>query len=460
MSISDITSALWRHRVIFAVTLVACLAVVIVITALVPRTYRATATLFIGPNIARLDTTQAEQLSRTYTTLASNPVTAEAVLGELDADLTRSQLLEKMSFVPVERTQLLEISAEDESPTEAQRIANTYAEVFTARETEAQAAGGQPAPVAVSQPAIEPTDPAKPNAPLYIGFGALLSLLLASGAALAADRLDRRVRIGRADETVGGELILARIPTLLEPTAKGDGTRSRLANAARIMRSDSFRVLRTNLDLATGGQARTIMVTSPGQGEGKTTIAAQLALTMATDQETVAIVECDLRRRALDVSGFGEQWKRAPHGLAEYLAGEAAPKEVTRSSRSMPNMRVVWAGAATAEPGPLLRSTRLPELLEWLRQENDWVILDTPPIAVGDDALVVSSVADGVLVVVNAEETTRSALQTGLNQLRKVRARVLGVVINHAPAGELDAYRYLTEEPPAPRPRRPQLQKR
>jgi protein-tyrosine kinase len=126
----------------------------------------------------------------------------------------------------------------------------------------------------------------------------------------------------------------------------------------------------------------------------------------------------------------------------------------------MPNMRVVWAGAPTAEPGPLLRSPRLPELLELLRQGNDWVILDTPPIAVGDDALVVSSVADGVLVVVNAEATTRSALQTGLNHLRKVRARVLGVVINHAPAAELDAYRYMTQEPAAPRPRGRPLQKR
>jgi capsular exopolysaccharide synthesis family protein len=448
MSISEITSALWRHRVLFAATLVACSAVVIVITAAVPRSYRATTTLLVGTDVPRLGTDQGEQLTRTYTSLAGNPNIAEAALAELDLNLTRSELLEKMSFTPIERTQLLDISAEDNSASEAERIANTYSEVFTAKVAEAKAAGQAPSTVAISQPAIEPTDPVKPNPPVYLGFGALLSLLLASGVALGADRLDRRIRIGPRDDKLQSELILARIPTLLEPTGLSDGRTSRFANAARILRSDAFRVLRTNLDLATVGRpARTIVVTSPGQGEGKTTIAAQLALTVATDRERVAIVECDLRRRALDESGLGQQWKRAPQGMAEYLNGEAILKEIVRSIPSMPDLRVVWAGAATAEPGPLLRSDRLPELLESLRRSNDWVIIDTPPIAVGDDALIASSHADGTVVVVNAEETTASALEAGLNQLRKVRARVLGVVVNNAPPAELDAYRYLTEVP-------------
>jgi succinoglycan biosynthesis transport protein ExoP len=449
MSINEITSALWRRRLLVVITLVACMAVVIAITAAVPKTYRATATLFVGTDAPRLDASQGEQLTRTYGSLASNPNIAEATLAELDSDLTRSELLGKMSFTPVERTQLLEISAEDDSPAEAQQIANTYANVFVTQAASEQAAGRAPSSVALSQPAIEPTDPVRPNPPVYLGVGAVLSLLLAAGVALAGERLDRRLRIRPTDETVDGTLILARIPTLRQPSGpSADGPR-----AARILRSDAFRVLRTNLDLAAVGEpARTIMFTSPGAGEGKTTIAAQLALTIATDRDQVAIVECDLRRRALDENGLGPQWKRASEGLAEYLNGDATQGKVVRSNASLPNLKVVWAGAATAEPGPLLRSGRLPELLDTLRRTNDWVIMDTPPIAVGDDALVASAQADGVVVVVDAEDTTRSALEAGLNQLRKVRARVLGLVINNAPAAELDAYRYLTEEP-SERPR-------
>ena len=132
MSIADITAALWRRRVLFAITLIACFGVVAVITAAVPRIYRATATIYVGNNVPRLNTDQGEQLTRTYTTLAGNPNVAQAAIAALDIGLTRQQLLDKMSFTPVERTQLIEIAAEDKSPSQAQRIANTYADVFAA----------------------------------------------------------------------------------------------------------------------------------------------------------------------------------------------------------------------------------------------------------------------------------------------------------------------------------------
>lgn len=458
MSIAEITSALWRRRLLFVITLLASVAVVVAITAAVPKTYRATATIYVGTDVAKLDTSQGEQLTRTYTALASNPNTAEAAIDELGLDLSRSELLGKMSFAPVQRTQLLEISVEDRSPEEAQRIANAYADVFTARVDEAVAAGRAPSPVALSQPAVEPTDAVRPNPPLYLGFGAIVAFLVAGAAALMRDRLDRSLRVSRGDQTVMGELVLARIPRLLEPSvASGDGPRSRAESAARILRSDAFRVLRTNLDLA-GTAARTIVITSPGADEGKTTIAAQLALTVATDRDRVAIVECDLRRGALDRSGFGKQRNRSSRGLAGYLEGEASLGQVVTSVSSLPDLKIVWAGDTVVEPGPLLRSDRLPMLLESLREGNDWVIIDTPPIAVGDDALIASSHADGTVVVVDAKETRASALEAGLAQLRKVRARVLGVVINNAQPSELGAYRYLAEEPAGERG--PRLQRR
>jgi capsular exopolysaccharide synthesis family protein len=243
---------------------------------------------------------------------------------------------------------------------------------------------------------------------------------------------------------VQGQTILARIPTLLAPS-KADGAK---ADAARIVRSDAFRVLRTNLDRVPGGPARTIMITSPGAGEGKTTIAAQLALTVATDRERVAIIECDLRRRGLNSSGIGADRERNAKGLSDYLDDAASLRQICKPAPSVRDLTVVWSGEHVPEPGPLLRSDRLPELIEHLSRDNDWVIIDTPPLAVGDDALVVSDRADGTVVVVDAEQTTGPALEFGLNQLRQVRARVLGVAVNHAPPAEIDAYRYLTEQPP------------
>ncbi len=447
MSFAEITAALWRRRLLFAITLIASFGVVALITAAVPRIYRATATIYVGTDQPRLSTDEGEQLARTYTTLAGNPNVAQAALSALHIGLTRQELLDKMSFTPVERTQLLEIGAEDKSPEQAQRFANTYANVFTTNVGAQVDAGTAPARVAVNQAAVVPTDPVRPKPTLYLAFGALLSILVAGGVVLVRDRLDRRLRIGSRDEAVLGQTILARIPTLQPGRTDGKGAR---VDAARIVRSDAFRVLRTNLDRVPGGPARTIMVTSPGAGEGKTTIAAQLALTVATDREQVAVVECDLRRRSLDGGGFGEQIQRTSKGLAEYLDDAASYRQIVKPAPSIRDLTVVWSGEPVPEPGPLLHSDRLPELIEHLSGENDWVIIDTPPIAVGDDALVISSWADGTVVVVDAQETTGPALEFGLNQLRKVRAPVLGVVINHAPPAELDAYRYLTEEPKQP----------
>jgi polysaccharide biosynthesis transport protein len=458
MTFAEITSALWRRRLLFAITTVACLAVVIAITAAVPKVYRATATIYVGTDVSRLDTSEGEQLTRTYTALASNPNTAQAAIDELGLDFTRSELLGKMSFAPVQRTQLLEISTEDESPAEAERIANGYADVFTDQVAAAVTAGRAPSPVSVSQPAIEPTDPVRPNPPLYIGFGAILALLVAAGAALVRDRADQGLRIGPRDQTVRGEQIVARIPTLLEPAVGGgDGPASASLRTARILRSDAFRVLRTNLDLAAGDPARVLTVTSPGAREGKTTIAAQLALTIASDGDRVAIVDCDLRRGGLMQIGFGRPRRSSAEGLAEYLAGRTSLRQVVTSHPDVPGLKIVWAGNTVAEPGPLLRSHNLKTLVESLRDGNDWVIIDTPPLAVGDDALIASSHADGTMVVVDAGQTRASALETALARLRNIRIRVLGIIVNRSEP-ELEVYRYMAEPLEEPADRR--LQKR
>jgi Mrp family chromosome partitioning ATPase len=131
--------------------------------------------------------------------------------------------------------------------------------------------------------------------------------------------------------------------------------------------------------------------------------------------------------------------------MAEYLAGSATLKKVVHEAESADGLRIVWSGEPVAEPGPLLRSERFLELLGWLQRTNDWVIIDTPPIGIGDDALVVSSYSDGTLMVVRHDETSLPALDRGLSLLRTVRSPVLGIVVNRAPVERSDAYGYLSQ---------------
>src|SRR4051794_19247915 len=115
MRFDDLTSLLWRRKWVALLTLLACLGAVIAVTSVLPRTYEATATLFVaGPEDVpdALDTTQGEQLARPYTALASTPAVADGVLKALDdGSLDREELLGRMSFAPVERTQLLNVTA-------------------------------------------------------------------------------------------------------------------------------------------------------------------------------------------------------------------------------------------------------------------------------------------------------------------------------------------------------------
>ena len=116
---------------------------------------------------------------------------------------------------------------------------------------------------------------------------------------------------------------------------------------------------------------------------------------------------------------------RSAPGLSDYLDKQATIRQVVKAIPAMAGLHVVWAGTAVAEPGPLLRSGACGQLLESLGRNHDWVILDTPSLAVGDDALIASSHADGTVMVIDAEETG-PALEGGFKHLRTARARSSG----------------------------------
>lgn len=431
MGTDDLTTVIWRRKGTFTTVAVTCMVLITALSLLLPKQYEATATIFVAPPAGpTLDITQSEQIARTYTALASNPSVAEEVLPKLGLSLTRDELLGRMSFAPVERTQLIQITAQGDSPEEAVQIANTYASVFVARAESTNLTAGAKTRVTISDPAVEPTSASSPNIPLYLGFGLLLSLLLGFAAAVARDRLDRRLRITAEDDSLFDVAIIARVPHVSLRRGGRDGQAPELA--------DALRVLRTNIELAAGAN-RALLVTSSGIGEGKTTIASNLAIAMAADGDRVALVECDLRRPTLS-SVLGDAVPDRQTGLSAYLAGQSRATDIMLTNRQLPAMSVVPAGPPVAQPGRLLRTPRMRELLQALRQGNDWVLLDGPPISVGDDALVLSALVDGTLFVVDPRRTTAGAARAGLATLRTVDAQLPGVVVNNLGHPRSDYY--------------------
>lgn len=433
MTLDQIASILWRRRLSFLLAFLLCLGAVIVATLALPKSYTATATLYVGGALGEgefIDTALLEQHTRTYSTLAGNPNIADLVRQDLPDTPSREDLLERMTFAPVERTQLLLITAEGSSPEEAQDYANTYAETFVARMTELFRSGKTPAEIAISEQAAAPRDASKPNPPLYIGFGGLLALFLALGVALLRERLDTRVRVAPSDDSLLDQPIVARIPQFDQREAP---TRQVL---------DRFALLKTNLDFFDEDPARVVLVTSPGVGEGKSTVSANLALACAHDGERVVLIEADLRRPGLSGTRIAEVAERSPVGLSNYLAGAATEEEITTLHPEHPELTVIWSGLIAPNPTALLGSHRLGTLIGSLRVDHDRIIIDTSPISVGADASVIASHVEGVLYILDERSTKKADAVAGLNQLRSVRARLLGIVLNRAELLGSEGYYY------------------
>lgn len=431
MGIDELISILWRRRTVFGLAAGISILAVIVVTLAVPKTYQATATIFVGQSIEgdlasqTLDSTQGEQLARTFTTLATSPSIAEIAGSQLDEPLSRTELLDRMSVSPVERTQLLEINAEGSSPEEAADIANTYAAVFVREMSKLHEQGRVPTTVALSAEAVPPTEPAKPNVPLYIGFGVMLSLLLAAGVALMRDRLDRTIRISEDEDSLLGQPILARIPSAAATLALPIHRR-----VAREQLADSLRVLRTNIELAPGEKARSVLITSARVSEGKTTVARELALTIASDGDSVVLVELDLRRPTLDLGTTGTGIHRDEIGVAEVLASRRPLDDALQESAELPGLAVMQSGTLGANPTRLLRSPQTSAVLGELRTRYDWVIVDSPPLLVADDVLLLTPHLDASALVVDTTSGSLSALRSAINRLHKVDARLLGLILN------------------------------
>lgn len=205
--------------------------------------------------------------------------------------------------------------------------------------------------------------------------------------------------------------------------------------APKSLAAEQYRALRTRIAHAEGTSARrTVLITSPQKGEGKSITSANLALTMAQElQRRVVIVEADLRKPSLQHL-FGLP---AGPGLAEFLTGAA---ELTEAMRFLPdyNLTVIPGGTAPTNPAELLGSTAMRRLLEQLRTRFDRVILDTPPVLPLADVAILAPMVDGALMVVRAGVTPKPAIE---NALRAFDAsRLIGVVLNEA--GLEEDYRY------------------
>ncbi len=194
--------------------------------------------------------------------------------------------------------------------------------------------------------------------------------------------------------------------------------------------SEAYRTLRMNLQYATLDKAlRSLLITSPGPDEGKSTTLANLGVTMAQIERHVILVDCDLRRPRLhQIWGLDNSV-----GFTTMMLEDRYLEEPPLQETGVENLRLLASGPLPPRPADLLGSQRMDQVMERLLQEADMLLFDAPPVVGVTDAVVLATKVDAVLLVVSAGETKREDAQNALARLNAVNARVVGSVLNNVP---------------------------
>jgi capsular exopolysaccharide synthesis family protein len=321
-------------------------------------------------------------------------------------------------------------------------------------------AGLRSSNIRIVDPALIPTSPSRPQKARNILLAILIGLVGGIGLAIFREYLDNTVKSPDDIESLTSLPSLAVVPSM--PGLNGYHRLSRLGGeAAHVVASgprvellsysqpkspvsEAFRALRTSLLLSQAEHPpQVILVTSALPREGKTTVAINLAVTLAQLGDRTLLLDADLRkpgiRRTLNLT-VGKNV-----GLSSYLAGVSSLDEVTVPHPSISNLEALTTGPVPPSPADLLASHRMREAIVELRRRFKFIVIDSPPVMAATDPVILSALTDGVLLVVRGGETPKEAFTRTRDLLSAVKCRLLGVILNAVDSSAPDyyyAYRY------------------
>jgi capsular exopolysaccharide synthesis family protein len=285
-------------------------------------------------------------------------------------------------------------------------------------------------------PALAPASPSSPRPAQEALLGLVAGLIAGIAVAFLRDSLDDTLASGEAVEPISRAPVLATVP-MVPLLRKTTSPVLIPVTAPTSATAEAYRSLRTSLQFAGHDRAlRTILVTSPGASDGKTTVVVNLGAVFAQAGARVVIVSSDLRR-----PGFSQSL--APGGHAELCSVLAGEEPLDRAVAPVPGVAGLWAlGARTVlqNPTELLASQQMRTVLADLAKQYDLVLIDSPPVLPVADAMILSSYADGVLLVLASGQTRRGELRRTTEKLAQAGAPVVGCVLNKASAQQGYSY--------------------
>lgn len=342
-----------------------------------------------------------QQIYTQLVVLGKTPDTGEANSVDLDRLKTTLQLYQQIYISSINSLETLRLSKAQSTPTVMQ-----------------------------VETATKPTTPISPKPLQSAMLAAAIGLFVTAGFAFLIEFLDDTLKTPDEIKDVLDSPVIGFIGELKHNPKQDEVSLGiYVAKNPRSPVAEAFRSLRTNLEYSSvDNPARSMLVTSSGEAEGKSTVAANLAIVEAQSGKKVVIVDGDMRRPKVHVQ-FNKSNRR---GLSDVVTGKLSIDDVVKTYDQVENLSVITCGTIPPNPSELLGSERMSQTLKDLEERFDLVIIDTPPMIVSD-AQILSSKVDGVIFVVIPGQTRAIAALRTMEELRRIDSTVMGVVANKIP---------------------------
>ena len=289
--------------------------------------------------------------------------------------------------------------------------------------------------VIVAEPAFAPQLPYAPRRAVNLLLGVLVGAMIAAGLIVMLEYLDNTVKATADFNSLVGAPMLTTVTTIPKLT---QGLKQLFVlEQPKGGAAESIRLLRTNIEFASATKViATLGVTSPNPGEGKSTISANLAVTLAQAGFVTVLIDADLRRPSQHrIFGLSNE-----RGLSTLLSMPDRPWSWAAQGTMLPNLTLIPAGPLPPNPADLLSLERLRELLHEMRQTFDVIVLDTPPVLAVSDPLIVAAHVDGMVLVTLAGKTRLDQLKRAAQTLQRGAIRLVGVIVNQQSGRGAEGY--------------------
>lgn len=446
ITIMDLLRIIRKHVISVAVTFVVVFAAVCAYTLLTPPKYTATSQVFATFSASDSTSSQGNfndinnagsyisNQIKSYPTLATTESVLQPVIDQLGLNSTVSQLAGQLTVTNPTDTAFVNISVEDTNPKEAADIANAVAKSMKTVVEDSLYSSGNKSPVTLSvvQQAQEPSGPSSPKITLNMAIGIVGGLILGIIVALLKDLFSTRIEEAFELQEYIDAPIMGRIPE--DDLLKGEVPVIIAKPSSPI--AEEYRRVRTNLSFTApveGMSSRLIVMSSTGPSEGKTTSAVNTAVALAENGAKVLLVDADLRHPSV-ANRLGLEGNA---GLTHVLSGQASVKDVVQRYWK-PNLHIMPAGPKPPNASALLNSPVMKELLKQALAQYDYVLVDTSPLVVANDAYVFGAMGNGIVIVSGRDVTDKRDLRDITAQLDTLNIAVNGFIFNYAKDSKKD----------------------